>query len=92
MMEEIQRHLSSIDVLIDKGASQDALRSLETLTAMMLTNSEALLSLSIEDLCSIRKTIDCLYSKADVMLQDEISKIRVKRIARNIYAYGELAT
>ena len=91
-MEEIQRHLSSIDVLIDKGASQDALRSLERLTNTMLTNSDALLSLSIDDLCSIRKTIDCLSSKADVMLHEEIRKVRVKRTARHIYAYGELAT
>lgn len=85
-MGNINQKIQKINELLQDGMYEDAEETVTQLNSELFDNEENLYSMQLDDLHSLKDKIDTLSKVAEGLYEEEVAKIRTKRLARMLYA------
>ena len=85
-MGNINQKIQKINELLQDGMYEDAEEIVTQLNSELFNNEENLYSMQLDDLHSLKDKIDTLSKVAEGLYEEEVAKIRTKRLARMLYA------
>jgi hypothetical protein len=85
-MGNINQNIQKINELLQDGMYEDAEETVTQLNSELFDNEENLYSMQLDDLHSLKDKIDTLSKVAEGLYEEEVAKIRTKRLARMLYA------
>lgn len=85
-MGNINQNIQKINELLRDGMYEEAEETVTQLNSELFDNEENLYSMQLDDLHSLKDKIDTLSKVAEGLYEEEVAKIRTKRLARMLYA------
>ena len=85
-MGNINQNIQKINELLQDGMYEEAEETVTQLNSELFDNEENLYSMQLDDLHSLKDKIDTLSKVAEGLYEEEVAKIRTKRLARMLYA------
>ena len=85
-MGNINQNIQKINELLQDGMYEDAEETVTQLNSELFDNEENLYSMQLDDLHSLKDKIDTLSKVAEGLYEEEVAKIRTKRLERMLYA------